>query len=98
VVDESRMLSLRGDCPESTWQRQHAGYFGAPWHFLNFLPESQGHKSLRPDPAYGLDDIFGMVFALAMMLAAGRPLRSSPTIAFMYGSVWAKYFLYPAHK
>ena len=24
---------------------RHGGYFGAPWHCLNFLPELQGHGS-----------------------------------------------------
>jgi len=71
-----------------------------PWQFLNFLPLSHGQGSLRPTPAYGFSetDDAGMLRVFSMMLAAGRPLLSSPTIAFIYGSVWLKNVLYPAHR
>src|SRR6266481_9983416 len=49
----------------------------APWHFLNFLPLPQGHGSLRPTPAYGLDAGAGGKPGGAA--ASGGPLLTSPS-------------------
>ena len=64
-------LVLHG--PRSSAESQPAGRAfrsvgppGAPWHFLYFLPEPQGHRSLRPAVANG-----------SSALLAGLPLTSA---------------------
>ena len=63
---------------------------GRPWHCLNFLPDPQGHLSLRPTPAYSSSALLAVVLRTSASPSSSGADQTAPL-----GAPWQRLYFLP---